>query len=150
MPEIPTESDCAPAGFTADVHPSPFLEHLGPVYWGRDPVTGLLTAGILIDHRHLNSRGGVHGGVLTTLADVVLGHATSATTDPPTPLVTASLTVDYLGSASRGHWLQGRVEAYTLGRTLAFARGVFTADGDPVLQASSVFRVIRPTPPDAH
>lgn len=133
-----------PPGFTANLHPSPFLDILGPVYWGQDPATGNLRAGLRIDGRHLNTRGGLHGGVLSTLADVLLGHATAATTDPPTPLATASLTVDYLGTAPPGQWLQGTLEGCKIGRTLAFARGVFTADERVVLQASAVFSVQRP------
>lgn len=100
-----------------------------------------------IDARHINSRGGLHGGVLSTLADVVLGHATAATTDPPTPLATVSLTVDYLGTARPGQWLQGTLEACKVGRTLAFARGIFTADKHVVLQASAVFSVQPPRGP---
>jgi uncharacterized protein (TIGR00369 family) len=149
-PAVPSPADTPGPGSTADevadlvadVHPSPFLDHIAPIWWGHDPETGLLTASLRVDTKHLNSRGGLHGGVLSTLADVVLGHAIAATTEPPTLLATASLTVDYIGRAAPGQWLHGRVDSHQLGSTLAFARGTFTADGTPVLHASAVFRVL--------
>ena len=148
--------------WTAAQHSSSFLDLIGPVAWWRDEGTGLLAARLRVDGRHLNSRGRLHGGVLSTLVDVVLGHAAAETTDPKTALTTASLNVDYLSGARPGQWLTASASAAHVGTALAFARGEVTADGAPVAQASAVFRVHpqpsggpsqalvrRPTPPPA-
>ena len=56
--------------------------------------------GLRAERNHCNTRGIVHGGVLATLADASLGYTIGFMQDPPRSLVTASLTIDYAGSAN--------------------------------------------------
>ena len=69
----------APAGFEPNLFPSPFLAGFGDLLWGRSQTNGLLELAVFTERRHLNSRGSVHGGLLSSLADVLLGHAAAAT-----------------------------------------------------------------------
>lgn len=128
-----------PAGFAPLFRTSPLLEALGPFYGkgaGADLVVGLRA-----QEKHMNSRGSVHGGVLATLGDIALGYVMAFGAEPPRRLVTASLSVDYMGSAKLGDWIEAHVEATRVGRTLAFANAYLTVDGGRIARVSAVFAV---------
>ena len=128
-----------PPGFRPLERRSPMIELIGPVYCrgsGRDFVLGLRA-----QEKHCNTRGSVHGGALATLADIALGYALSYSTEPPTPAVTANLTLDFAGSAKAGDWLEAHVDIQKLGKRLAFANCYISADGARIVRASAVFLV---------
>lgn len=127
-----------PQGFAPVARRSPFLDLVGPLYADdadpRSPVYGLR-----IEQRHANSRGGVHGGVLMTVADLVLGYGTVAASGAAVPMVTASLTIDFTGSARVGDWLEGRATLERMGGRLAYATCRLTVGERAVAHASGVF-----------
>ena len=84
-----------PEGFIPLPRSSPLLDLLGPVYCRGEGLH--LQLGLRADNRHANGRGTVHGGVLATLADVGMGYAMAFSSDPPLPLITASMTLDLPG-----------------------------------------------------
>lgn len=137
---MPAPNEVIPEGF----HPLPsrsgFLDLVGPLHVNdsdpRAPVYGLR-----VGPQHANSRGGVHGGVLTTLADVALGYGALAAHGEPLALVTASLTVNYTGTAKVGDWLEVRTSLKKLGSRLAFASCEITTNDRPVASGSGVFSV---------
>ena len=128
-----------PEGFAPLTRSSPLLDLLGPVYSrGR----GLqLEIGLRADKRHANGRGTLHGGVLATLADVGMGYAMAFSSEPPLPLVTASMTLDYLGAVQIGEWLEVRLEHSKRGRQMAFATVSLQVGDRVVARASAVFAV---------
>jgi acyl-coenzyme A thioesterase PaaI-like protein len=83
-----------PEDFVPWDHPSPVLDALGGfLRHGADP----LRIGFVVGGSKVNARGLLHAGVLATIADVSIGHALAASTEPRTPLLTVSLTCDYTG-----------------------------------------------------
>jgi acyl-coenzyme A thioesterase PaaI-like protein len=84
----------------------------------------------------------VHGGVMATLADIALGYGISYASDPPLSLVTASLTLDFAGSARQGDWLEARVDLQKTGTRLAFANCYIWVAGQRVVRASASFAVM--------
>ena len=90
------DASAIPEGFTPFTRSSPLLDLLGPIYARGSGLQ--LELGLLTDSRHANGRGTLHGGVLATLADVGMGYAMAFSSDPPQPLITASMTLDYLGA----------------------------------------------------
>jgi acyl-coenzyme A thioesterase 13 len=66
-----TSGAAIPEGFVPYSQPSPFLDRIGPVYERRSD-DGVIFGLLVLDH-HRNRRGIVHGGLLVTIADVVLG-----------------------------------------------------------------------------
>lgn len=133
-----------PHGFVPVSRHSPFMDLLGGLYvldGDEGPVYGLR-----ILPEHANNRGGVHGGVLMTMADLVLGYTTAFSTDPPMRLTTASLSIDFVGRAGIGDWLEGRGEIVRAGRSLAFANAYLTVGDKRVARASSVLAVAATTP----
>lgn len=135
-----SEPDEPPPGFTVVSRRSGFMDLVGPLHVDdadpRAPVYGLR-----VGERHANSRGGVHGGVLTTLADVALGYGAVAAHGEPVALVTASLTVNYTGAARVGDWLEARTTLTRMGSRLAFASCEIATDGRPVASCTGVFSV---------
>ena len=134
-----TNSD-VPEGFGPLFRTSPLLDALGPFY-GKGAGTEL-TIGLRVAEKHTNSRGGVHGGVLATIGDVALGYTMAFSSDPPRRALTASLTIDYVGAAKVGDWIEARVDKYKVGKTLAFANAYLTVDDTQVARVSAVFAVV--------
>ena len=129
----------APEGFSPLFRTSPVLDLIGPIYYrgkGKDLVLGLR-----IEPKHCNARGTVHGGILATLADVVLGYAMAFATDPPTALVTANLSLDFAGTAKVGDWLEATVDVQKQGSRLAFSNCFIAVGSERIVRASAVFLV---------
>jgi acyl-coenzyme A thioesterase 13 len=108
-----------PPDFRPLFRTSPVLDLIGPLYCrgeGTDLVLGLRA-----ERKHCNARGTVHGGILATLADVALGYTMAFASTSPPSLVTASLTLDFVGTAKAGDWLEASVDVLKHGSRLAFA-----------------------------
>lgn len=129
----------APQGFEPLFRSSPVIDLIGPVYSkgeGAELVLGLRT-----EAKHCNMRGSIHGGILATLADVALGYAIAFSTKPPTSLITASLSLDFAGTANIGDWLEARVDVQKKGSRLAFANCYISVGESRIVRASAVFVV---------
>jgi acyl-coenzyme A thioesterase 13 len=129
-----------PAGFTPLFRSSPFLDLLEPIYNQRTD-SGLVI-GLWAEEKHCNARGVVHGGVLSSLADVALGYNSAFAQEPPTPIVTTSLTIDYAGNAKCGDWITIETDVQKVGKSLAFANCYFVVESLRIARASAVFSVI--------
>lgn len=130
-----------PAGFEAYGEPSPYLDRIGPLYQCLDGPAPVFAVRIL--EHHCNRRGYVHGGLLSALSDITLGKTSAWTEDPPAPLITASLTTEFIGNCKIGDWLEARADFHRVGRAMAFANCYLTVDGNVIARSSAVFRVAR-------
>ena len=101
-----------------------------------------MARGLRLAHAHTNSRGLAHGGLISSLADNAMG-ASCGHVLGGTRLLTASLTVDFIGSAKIGQWLQVEPDVIKAGRTLCFAQSLITADGIVCARASATFSVVQ-------
>lgn len=128
-----------PEGYTPLSRSSPLLELIGPVYCRGSGLQ--LELGLRADGRHANGRGTVHGGILATLADIGMGYAMAFSSDPPLPLITASLHLDYLGAVQVGEWIEVRLEHSKRGRQMAFATVTLQVGTRVVVRANAVFAV---------
>jgi len=130
----------APPGFEPLSRTSPFTDLLGPIYQKMDS-SGLII-GLRVEEKHCNARGIAHGGVLGTLADIAMGYSAAFSTEPPTPIVTASQTIDYVGKAEQGDWVEVHTDVQKVGRSMAFANCYFHVNAKRIARASAVFSVI--------
>jgi len=128
-----------PEGFEPIFRSSPFLDLIGPLF-NKKTKEGLVI-GFRAEEKHCNARGLVHGGVLSSLADVALGYNAAFATTPPTPIVTASLTIDYAGAARLGDWIEISTDLQKVGRSMAFANCYFAVEDKRIARASAVFTV---------
>lgn len=141
-------AESPPEGYVRATHGGPFAGDLGP-FWSRvTPEATSLAVRVL--PRHCNSAGAAHGGFIASLADLGLIHAVATARRaeglPRVPLTTVSLSVDYIGPAAAGAWLELAASVSRLGRNLCFAEGAMVADGRRVARVSGVFAVLAPRP----
>lgn len=129
-----------PEGFEPIFRSSPFLDLLGPIY-NKKTESGLVI-GLRAEAKHCNARDTVHGGVLSSLADIALGYNAAFQGKEPVPMVTASLTVDYAGSAKLGEWIEVSVDVQKVGKSMAFANSYFFVGTKRVARAGAVFNVV--------
>jgi uncharacterized protein (TIGR00369 family) len=130
-----------PEGFVRHYRQTPLTDPWEPLFSRTDD--GVLTLGVRAGAPHANGRGFVHGGMLSTLADIAMGHSCGLSLEGGASLVTVSLALDFLGSAALGQWIEVRPTISRLGSTLCFAEAVVTADGVPCAKAHGTFRVVR-------
>ena len=128
-----------PQGYEPIFRTSPYLDLIGPIY-NRKTVKGLLV-GLRVDEKHCNGRNTMHGGVFSSLADIALGYNAAFHSGEPTPMVTASLTIDYAGSAKPGDWVEITTDVQKVGRSMAFANCYFAVGDKRIVRASGVFGV---------
>jgi uncharacterized protein (TIGR00369 family) len=129
-----------PKGFEPIFRSSPFLELLGPIH-NKKSEKGLVI-GLRAEEKHCNARGIVHGGVFNSLADIALGYNAAFSGDVPVPMVTASMTIDYAGSAKLHEWIEIETDVQKVGGKMAFANCYFIVNSKRIARASGVFTVI--------
>jgi uncharacterized protein (TIGR00369 family) len=129
-----------PEGFERQPRRSNFIELIGPLYTKTDE-RGLVL-GLVVEEKHVNLRGWVHGAVACALLDVVCARNVAGSTDPPTPVVTANLGVDFIAPARAGDWVEASASVTRLGRRLAFCTGKLVTGEKTIAQATAVFAVV--------
>lgn len=144
-----------PEGFEPVRAGTSFVDLVGPFYFKE--IENVVAIGLRIEEKHCNSAGMVHGGLISTMADVALGnsigHASISDEElrqwrgsgyvlgrPPTPRVTVSLTTDYVGFAKAGDWVEMHVDIQKLGKSMAFANCYLHCDGERIARSSGVYR----------
>ncbi|TWT04047.1 PaaI family thioesterase [Reyranella sp. CPCC 100927] len=132
-----------PEGFRPFSYSSAFLDAVGPLYEGR-AADGTLVLGLRIEERHCNRRGFAHGGLLMTLADLVLGYSLISVTGRRGG-VTVNLTTDFAGAVQVGQWVEARADVQKATGALAFANCYLTVEGKRIVRASAIFK----TPPQS-
>jgi len=131
----------APEGFAPHFRQSPLTNPWEPLYSRRED--GVVAIGFRAGEAHANSRGFVHGGMISALADNAMGLSCGQALGESASLVTVNLAVDFLGSAAIGQWLEVAPAVARTGSTLCFAEALVTADGEPCARAHATFRVVR-------
>ena len=135
-----------PAGFVPLTVPGEFIRANGPLYLRHEGELVLL--GFRVEPRHTNPMGICHGGMLASFADMLLPisvHHKRADVGFRF-LPTISLQLDYLAPAPLGSWVQGEAQVLRVTRTLVFAQGLVTADGEPSLRVSGISKIGIPFP----
>src|SRR5437588_6102955 len=107
-----------PEGFEPHFRKSPFTAPWEPLYSKKTEKAVII--GLRLAKPHTNARGLIHGGLIASLADNAMGYSCAQVTGWTTSFVTASLTVDYVGSAKIGQWLAVQSEVIKTGSTLCF------------------------------
>jgi acyl-coenzyme A thioesterase PaaI-like protein len=130
-----------PCGFEPHDRKSPVTAPWEPLYRRISGDTVVL--GVRARDAHCNGRGFVHGGLISALADNAMGLSAVRRMGDVASLVTVNLTVDFLGSAHVGQWLEFDTVFVKPGGTLTFTQAFVTADGQPCARANAVFRVVR-------
>ena len=116
----------------------------GPVYAKREHTQEQekLVLGILVEERHCSSTGLCHGGMLMSMADLILTIGVNVQAGLSRFLPTISVTCDFIGPAPKGEWLEARVDVLRVTRNLVFAQGMLAlAGGAPVARLSGILKI---------
>jgi uncharacterized protein (TIGR00369 family) len=135
------EAQTIPAGFERHYRQSPVTDPWEPLYSRK--TDGAVVIGLQATQAHTNSRGFVHGGLISALADNAMGLSCSHRLGGAASLLTVNLTLDFMGSAKIGQWLEFDTIFVKPGSTLCFAQAFVTADGEPCARANAVFKVAK-------
>ena len=94
-----------PEGFrTLDVTDD-FVGLIGPLWFKAEGER--LRVGLPLEPRHGNPMGWAHGGLLATVADMVMGAGSGHATGIRWPHPTVSLSTEFVRGARLGQWLEG-------------------------------------------
>lgn len=114
-------------GFEPHFRQSPLTDAWEPLYSMK--TDGAVIIGLVADTQHCNSRGFVHGGLISAIGDSALGLSCALRHDDLLGLVTISLHVDFARSAKKGEWLEFVTTSVKSGRSVDMAQGQVYSDG---------------------
>jgi uncharacterized protein (TIGR00369 family) len=130
-------TDDVPEGFERHTRRSALTDPWEPIYARR--LEREIRLGFRGAAPHVNSRGFIHGGLICALADNAMGLSCGLQLPDISGLVTVSLSVDFVGTARIGQWIEIRPEVVKAGKSLCFARALVMADDAICARASGVF-----------
>jgi acyl-coenzyme A thioesterase PaaI-like protein len=93
---------------------------------------------------HCNSAGIVHGGMMVTFMDALMGLAVAHGTQQRA--LTIRLTADFLSIARPGNWVVGQGRVIRAARTIVFAEGAAHVGRRPVLNVQGIFKRMQARP----
>jgi uncharacterized protein (TIGR00369 family) len=127
-----------PAGFERHFKTSSLTNPWEPIYSCK--LEDRIQLGLPTTEMHTNSRGFVHGGLITALADNAMGLSCAIQYPEKRNILTMNLSVDFVSVAKVGQWLLFDSSFSKLGNSVCFAQCFVTAEGKTVARASGVFK----------
>lgn len=130
-----------PEGFRrVRLAPNPYLELVGPLYGRLDGDDFVL--GFVVEPQHCNPAGMCHGGMLMTIADMLLILVSNVQARLARYLTTVSVTNDFLAPAPLGAWLEGRGQVLRTTRSLVFTQATLNLEGAVVMRTSGILKPV--------
>jgi len=126
-----------PAGFAPHWRKSGLTDPWQPLYSRR--TEDAVYIGLRAGPAHSNSRGFVHGGLISSLADNAMGLSCDLALGH-VRLVTVNLTLDFIAAAKQGEWLEVRPKVVRTGSTLCFATAEIFSGETLCARANAIFR----------
>lgn len=139
-----------PEGFKLLKRGGGYLTSLGPWYYRIDESKGekgQIVLATRVEDRHTNIRHIAHGGFLVTMVDTALGIVVSSSREPPQPIVTVSLTTNFITSAAPGDWVEAHVDIDRMGGRLAYASCTLRTGERTIMTGTGVFALMKPATP---
>jgi uncharacterized protein (TIGR00369 family) len=130
------------SGFEPLFFGSPFFDFIGPVYHCIYPTHEQLA--LLLEEKHCNTFMVAHGGLLSTLADVAMSRALVRARGDGTKALTISLSIDFIGTAVVGAWLEAHVALKKTSGTVGFATCEIREGDSVIVVANGAFRYVTP------
>ena len=120
-----------------------FNTHVGALYVkrGEKGTRDEFVMGFRVHQHMCNPAGGLHGGMMMTVADLVgtMGGGTLAGLRKFLP--TVNMTFDFVAPAKVGDWVEGRAELVRATRSLLFTNIYLTVGEEKILRASSIAKI---------
>jgi uncharacterized protein (TIGR00369 family) len=137
----PDPDPLLPPGFRPMPAGGDFMKINGPLYLAREGDRVLI--GFRVEARHCNPMGNCHGGMLASFCDMLLPMSAHRKAEAVRNrfLPTINLQLDYMAPVVLGAWVQGEAEVLRVTRTMVFAQGLVTSDGEPAVRVSGIFKL---------
>jgi len=132
-------TDQIPEGFEPFRFNEGFLSVAGPYYF-KSSEQPVLSFGLQTGPEHANPNGVLHGGVLMSFADTVMGTAVYFQRGN---CATVSLNTEFVGNVEPGAWIDAKVEITKMTKSLAFVRGTLTCGDEVLLSASGIWKLFK-------
>tara|TARA_R110002110_G_scaffold30881_1_gene109212 strand:- start:1281 stop:1682 length:402 start_codon:yes stop_codon:yes gene_type:complete len=100
-----------------------------------------------IAEHHLNGADRLHGGMMMTLASIVLGQVAKdaiAAKQAGASLRPLSLNCDFVSAGEKGETVEGRAEVTRATRTVLFISGELSAGGRMLMTVTGVYAIAPP------
>jgi uncharacterized protein (TIGR00369 family) len=130
-----------PPSFEPHFRKSPLTDPWEPLYSRQAGQSFVI--GLLVRAPHTNARGLMHGGLIAALADNAIGLSCALAAQSQGGLVTVSLTVDLLGKAAVGDWIEFTATPAKIGRSLVYGDCRVTSGETLIAKASAIFSLPR-------
>ena len=137
----PTPGEGALSDYETLVGWDPFEDTAGPMYESRKNVEPKGCA-MVLEPKHCNTAGIVHGGLLMTFADYST-FAIAREEIGPNGGVTVSMASDFTASARAGDLLEASVEVVKSTRSMVFVQGRISVEETTVMSFSAVLKKLR-------
>lgn len=128
-----------PAGFVQSSGRGDYSNHNGP-YFHKAEMGELTEQAFFALPRHANGLGLVHGGMLTSFLDGLMGATVFRATRQTA--VTIHLSVDFLHMARVGDWVMGEGKVTRATKEVAFVEARAHSRGIDVVRATGVFKLM--------
>jgi uncharacterized protein (TIGR00369 family) len=129
-----------PEGYERMAPFGPFHELLGPMYVKQES-EGCFVVGLRVEDKHRNRGQMMHGGMICTLADTATAWASKHSRTPMLKVLTTNLSVNLMGNAAPGDWVEARAQILRSGRSVVFSNCHVSCNGKLIAQASAQFQV---------
>jgi acyl-coenzyme A thioesterase 13 len=130
-----------PETFVPSDFTGPYLENVGPFYISDNGDGDAI--GLRVLAAHTNYVGIVHGGMLTTLADVALSFHLRKRIEPAPIVTTISLVTNFLSTARLGDWLLAESVVDRIGNRVGYVHGSIQSGDKMIATMSGVFNIVR-------
>ncbi len=132
-----------PETYAPHFRKSAFTDPWEPLYSWVKPEQ--ISLGTILRDAHCNSRGLVHGGFISAIADNAMGlscvQIMKAEGRAVKSLVTVNLSVDFTGMAKVGEWIATHSEVIKLGGSLGFVQCQLRTETAVVARANATFKL---------
>lgn len=121
-----------------------FAAHIGPFFEKAEQVNGetVITRALVIDERHLNPEGVVHGGVTLTFMDYIIYRAIGDELTHNIQFATINLNTNFLAAAKQGQILYGQAKVNRKTRSVVFGDGEIYTEERSVMTGSGIWKII--------
>jgi uncharacterized protein (TIGR00369 family) len=142
LPDNPPEGFLR-VDFDRDRPDPTFNTHIGDLYVKRGPkgTRDEFVMGFRVHGHMCNPAGGLHGGMMMTVADLVGTMGGGTLVGLRKFLLTVSMTFDFVAPAKVGDWVEGRAELVRQTRSLLFTNIYLTVGEEKILRASQVAKI---------
>jgi uncharacterized protein (TIGR00369 family) len=138
---IPGQSE-APPGFERMPPFGPFHELIGPIYVSTERPGTLLGFRVQEKHRNRSPTPMVHGGMIATLIDTACAWGGKHAREPKPSVVTTNLSIQLIGNAGPGEWVEAHVEVLRAGRSVIFVQCKVKSGDRLLAHANAQFQVM--------